>query len=89
MQIQRDIIAILDEVLGLNGRASRFRREIPLLGALPGLDSMAAMTLVATIEGHFGITVADAELNGSTFADVGSLSDYVRSKLHSQGAAPA
>jgi acyl carrier protein len=50
---------------------------------------MAAMTLVATIEGHFGITVADAELNGSTFADVGSLSDYVRSKLHSQGAAPA
>jgi acyl carrier protein len=85
MQIQRDIIAILDEVLGLNGRASRFRRETPL----PGLDSMAAMTLVATIEGHFGITVADAELNGSTFADVGSLSDYVRSKLHSQGAAPA
>lgn len=76
-----DVLRVLDEVLSLNGRTSSFTRDTPLLGAIPELDSMAVVTLITTIEEQFGLVVDDDDIDGSTFATVGSLTDFVSEKL--------
>lgn len=75
------VIAVLDEVLSLNGRAASFDRQTRLLGAIPELDSMAVVALLTTLEERLGIVAADDEIDASTFASVGSLVDYVESQL--------
>lgn len=76
-----DVIQLLDEVLSLNGRAAAFTSATHLLGAIPELDSMAVVTLITGIEERFGIVVDDDDIDGSTFATVGSLVDFVSGKL--------
>ena len=58
-----------------------FSRETALLGAIPELDSMAVVTLITTLEEQLGIVVDDDDIDGSTFATVGSLADFVGDKL--------
>ena len=79
--MQREVLRVLDDVLSLNGRAAALVREAPLLGAIPELDSMAVVAVITTLEDRFGITVADDELDGSSFATVGALTDFVSSKI--------
>lgn len=81
MQITQEVIRLLDEVLSLNGRTSTFSRQTPLLGAIPELDSMAVVSLITGLESHFEIVVDDDDIDGSTFATVGSLVDFVTIKL--------
>lgn len=81
MQVTQEVIRLLDEVLSLDGRSSAFTRETPLLGAIPELDSMAVVSLITGLENHFGLVVDDDDIDGSTFATVGSLVDYVSAKL--------
>lgn len=76
-----DVLRTLDDVLSLGGRALSFTRDTPLLGAVPELDSMAVVTLITSLEERFGITVDDDEIDGATFGNVGSLIDFVTSKL--------
>lgn len=82
MDIQTNVLKILDEVLSLNGRTAAFTAESPLLGAIPELDSMAVIGLIAGLEDGFGFTVDDDDLDGATFATVGSLSEFVARKLN-------
>jgi acyl carrier protein len=77
----KEVLRVLDEVLSLGGRSASFTRDTPLLGAIPELDSMAVVTLITSIEEQFGLTVDDDDIDGSTFATVGSLADFVSSKL--------
>ncbi len=81
LDITQEVLRILDEVLSLNGRAKTFTGSTPLLGAIPELDSMAVVTLITTLEEQFGLVVDDDDIDGSTFATVGSLTDFVNSKL--------
>lgn len=81
MNIQQEILHILDEAMGLKGRAMRFTRETVLLGALPELDSMAVLAVISGFEDRFGFVVEDDDLDGAIFASVGTLADYVSSKL--------
>jgi len=81
LQVTQEIIRILEEVLSLNGRSSRFTSETPLLGAIPELDSMAVVSLITGLENHFGLVVDDDDIDGATFATVGSLADFVSNKL--------
>ena len=81
MQVKQEVIRLLEQVLSLNGRSSTFTLETPLLGSIPELDSMAVVTLITTLEEQFGLVVDDDDIDGSTFATVGSLSDFVASKL--------
>lgn len=81
MDITKEVISILDEVLSLRGRASGFTDSTPLLGALPELDSMAVIGLINLIEERFGIVVEDDDIDGSVFLTVGSLAEFVRSKV--------
>lgn len=80
MPVLKELLAILDEVLSLDGRSAGFDRETRLLGAIPELDSMAVVTLITSLEERFGITVDDDDIDGDTFASVGSLADFVQAK---------
>ncbi len=81
LNVIQEVIRLLDEVLSLNGRSSAFTRDTPLLGAIPELDSMAVVSLITGLETHFGLMVDDDDIDGSTFASVGSLADFVSDKL--------
>ena len=83
MDVQRDVIAIVGRVLELGARSAAFGRETRLLGSIPELDSMAAATLLTSLEEHFGFVIADDEIDGSTFATIGALVEFVEAKLAS------
>lgn len=74
------VLRTLDEVLSLKGRALGLTRDSPLLGAIPELDSMAVVGLIAGLEERFGIVVDDDDVDGATFETVGSLVDFVVAK---------
>ena len=81
MDITQEVLRLLDEVLSLGGRSAAFTRETPLLGAIPELDSMAVVSLITAMEDQLGLVVDDDDLDGATFATVGSLADFVSGKL--------
>lgn len=81
MNLLPDVLQVLDSTLGLRGRASRFGPSTTLLGAVPELDSMAVVALVAALENHFGVAIGDDDLQASTFATVGSLCTMLAGKL--------
>lgn len=81
METTHEILRILDEVLSLEGRSAAFSRDTPLLGAIPELDSMAVVALITSLEERLGIIVDDDDVDGATFANVGSLVDFVNEKL--------
>lgn len=81
LNTEKEVLSLLDEILSLNGRSAEFSRNTPLLGAIPELDSMAVVALITTLEERFGFVVDDDEIEGSTFATVGSLVDFVASKF--------
>jgi len=73
--------AVLTRSLQLGARGAALRRDSPLLGGLPELDSMAVVHVLTALEEQFGIVVADDDVTGETFATFGSLADFVDSKL--------
>ena len=81
LNVTQEVLRVLDEVLSLNGRSAAFTRDTPLLGAIPELDSMAVVALITSMEDQLGIVVDDDDIDGATFATVGSLVDFVSGKL--------
>lgn len=81
MDVLKEVLRVLDEVLSLGGRSAGFSRDTALLGAIPELDSMAVVSLITALEDQFGMVVDDDDIDGSTFASVGSLTDFVSGKL--------
>ena len=81
MTTQAHIIRILDQVLSLKGHIQSFDLLTPLLGAVPELDSMAVVSLIGALEENFDFSVDDDEIDGATFATVGSLVAFVDQKL--------
>ncbi|WP_374434161.1 acyl carrier protein [Inhella sp.] len=79
--LQAQVLRLLDDVLSLDGRAQSFTRSTALLGALPELDSMAVVSLMTAMEERLGLSIDDDEIDGDTFATVGSLTDFVAAKL--------
>ena len=81
MNVEKEVLKVLDEVLSLGGRSAGFTRETPLLGAIPELDSMAVVNLLTTLEERLGVAIDDDDISGDTFATVGSLVDFVANGL--------
>jgi acyl carrier protein len=81
LNTEKEVLSILDETLSLKGRSAEFSASTPLLGALPELDSMAVVALITSLEDRFGFTVEDDEIEGRTFATVGTLVKFVENKL--------
>lgn len=84
MDTRDDVLAVLDDVLSLKGRAAAFRDDMPLMGALPELDSMAVANVLTALEERFGFTIDDDEIEGATFETVGTLVAFVRGKLKAE-----
>lgn len=80
---QTEVLGVLEGVLNLRGRTAGFGTETALLGSIPELDSMAVVSVITSLEERFGFSVEDDELDGSTFATVGSLVQFVEGKLRS------
>lgn len=80
MDVTRETLSVIDEVLSLGGRSSGFTRQTHLLGAIPELDSMAVVSLIGALEERFDIVVDDDDIDGATFATLGSLLDFVDAK---------
>lgn len=81
MRVEKEVLIILDQALLLKGRGDDFLRTTPLLGAVPELDSMAVLTVITALEERFGFAIHDDEIDGAVFATLGSLTDFVASKL--------
>ena len=75
-----EIKKILTETLHLGAAGAALTFDSPLLGALPELDSMGVVTVIAALEDQFGIVVDDDEISATTFETVGSLAAFVADK---------
>lgn len=83
MDVTQEVLRILDETLSLAGRASStFNGATPLLGSVPELDSMAVVSVITSLEDRFGFTIEDDDIDGQTFATVGSLVEFVSVKIN-------
>jgi len=76
-----DVKTVVGGALQIDGRVQEMDAAAPLLGAVPELDSIAVVSLIAALEEHFGIAVADDEISASTFATLGSLTQFIERKL--------
>lgn len=72
------LLHIIDRDLNLQGKALAFTEKTPLRGALPQLDSMAIVTLVASLEEAFAFEFPEEKLDGAVFDSVGSLVSVVQ-----------
>jgi acyl carrier protein len=70
---------ILTDTLGL--RKLRLDEDTPLLGSIPELDSMAVASVITALEEHFGFQIHDDEISARHFATLGTLNQFVQSKL--------
>ncbi len=81
MDIQSGVIAILQSRLGVSVGVITPHPDTPILGAIPEMDSMSVVGILASLEEQYGIMVDDDEINADVFATVGSLTAFVESKL--------
>ena len=79
MNRDQEIKELLAQVLQLD--TSGFDESTALLGAIPELDSMGVVTLLTELEDKYQIVLADDEIDASIFETLGTLNNYVNSKL--------
>jgi acyl carrier protein len=81
LDTKTEVVAVLKNVLGLKDRANQLALDTQLLGAIPELDSMAVASVLTSLEDRFGFMIFDDEIDGSAFATVGTLVEFVDRKL--------
>ncbi len=74
----RDLVA---DSLQLTDRAGEWTMRTELLGAIPEFDSMSVVHVVTAIEEQYDVVVEDDDISAETFETLGSLVDFVASKL--------
>ncbi len=78
LQITRDL---LRQTLQLGDRADALTADSPLMGHYPEFNSLTVVALVANIEEQLGCEVGDDEISADVFETVGTLAEFVESKL--------
>lgn len=73
--------AVLGNVLQLGERVERLDRDSELMGSIPEFDSMAVVSVVTALEEEFDIEVDDDDISAETFETLGTLVDFVNSKV--------
>ena len=81
VDLSTELAKLVDGTLNLGGRSVGFTVSTPLHGALPELDSMGVVSLIAALEERFGIAIEDGEIDGSVFQTFGTLVEFVTRKL--------
>ncbi len=77
LDITRNIVGAC---LQLDNRAA-LDRDTQLLGGFPEFNSLTITTIVAALEDELDCDIDDAEITAEIFETVGSLADFVDSKL--------
>ena len=80
-QVVEQVRAVLISILGPASTTLVRDRSSPLLGTIAELDSIAVVSVLTAFEDRFGFAIDDDEIDGSTFATLGSLADFVAQKL--------
>ncbi|HLT61180.1 MAG TPA: acyl carrier protein [Microlunatus sp.] len=75
------IQTLLAETLGLPDGGRSLRPDTQLFGAIPELDSLAVLDLLAGLEAEFGITIDDQDFGSDIFDTVGTLVEFVDRSL--------
>jgi acyl carrier protein len=81
MMVLDEVRTVVGSALQLGARAKSLNEDSALLGAVPELDSIAVVNVITALEEHFGISVADDEIDASSFETLGSLARFVEGKL--------
>ncbi len=81
MASMEDVRAVVGDVLQLGARAQRLDRDSELIGSIPEFDSMAVMSVITALEDQFDIEVDDEDISAETFETLGTLVDFVNSKI--------
>ena len=72
---------LLRDTLQLGKRADGLTAASRLLGTIPEFDSMAVVTVITLIEEQFDISVADDEVSADVFESLGTLAEFIRTKV--------
>ena len=73
-----DVVEVLDPHARHRGpRGLDRRRDTPLFGELPELDSLGVVELAAALEERFDIVIDDEDFTGEVFETVGTLTDFI------------
>jgi acyl carrier protein len=77
LDITRNIVGAC---LQLDNRAG-LERDTQLLGGFPEFNSLTITTIVAALEDELDCEIDDAEITAEIFETVGTLADFVESKI--------
>lgn len=75
------VCSILEHNLGLEAGDLKRESATLILGEIPELDSMAIVTVLNSLESHFGIIIEDDEVNTEMLATLGNLVDFIVQKI--------
>ena len=78
LEIAREI---LRSDLQLGARADAMDRGTTLMGSLPEFNSLTVVALITSIEEQLGCSVDDDEISADIFETVGTLADFIASKM--------
>lgn len=81
MKLHEQVLQSLEASLNIRLDRQRVGSDSPLLGVIPEFDSMAVVALLTNLEEKFGFVVNDDEVDGTVFATIGSLTQFVRDKI--------
>lgn len=73
--------AVLGDVLQMGETVKRLDRDSELIGSIPEFDSMAVVSVITALEEEFDIEVDDDDISAETFETLGTLVDFVNSKV--------
>lgn len=76
-----ELKALIGEVLQISDRMDKLGENDILLGGIPEFDSMAVVSLLTVIEENYGIMIDDDEVSADNFETIGSLLEFVNSKV--------
>ena len=79
MSVENDVIEVLADTLSLS--EGELDKNSAVLGAIPEFDSMAVVSVLTALEERYGFIVDDDEIDASIFETVGSLAEFVSSKV--------
>jgi acyl carrier protein len=75
------VTQVIVSSLGIEDRAASLTASTPLFGEMPELDSLGVVELAAALETQFGLVIDDDDFTGDVFETVGSLAEFIESKL--------
>ena len=78
--LECEVRAVLMETLQISN-PDRLQPHSELLDALPEFDSMAVVGVLTAIEERFDIAIEDDEIAAETFRTVGTLTDFLATKV--------